>query len=307
MRGKTVKPQLEVLEDRLALDSKSASIFGVDARNLTPGSGAYVLSGAGVQIGQVELGRPGMPAFDSPAQSHPDVAPVSVFLRGDPAAANTDVLTAGGHAEAVAGVMVSTTAIHRGVAPGASLHASAYRTGGGFGYTDAMLSMQQVASQTGMRAINMSWYKETEPMAQLDGTSLVSKGLDWSAQAHNVLYVLSRGNAADGGMIPKDSYNGVTVAASAAVETGTDQVFRWVSPVINNFTNASDGRRLTHLVAPGVEILGPLPGVMAYRADTGSSYAAPHVTGAVALLQEYANYKMSLEPGSPAPGWGADS
>jgi hypothetical protein len=59
-----------------------------------------------------------------------------------------------------------------------------------------------------VRAINMSFgigVKEDE----MNGASLPTLGVDWSARVHNTLYILARGNDSDKRpTTPNDNFNG---------------------------------------------------------------------------------------------------
>jgi hypothetical protein len=112
-------------------------------------------------------------------------------------------------------------------------------------------------------------------------------GLDYLAQKHDALYVMAKGNNKVGWSIPQDSYNGLVVAAVHRVSG----VFRKVWNG-NNFTLGSNNRRLVDLVASGYNIGVPEPtdnGMGKYVLENGTSYAAPHATGTIALLQQDAN------------------
>jgi subtilisin family serine protease len=111
---------------------------------------------------------------------------------------------------------------------------------------------------------------------------------------HNVLYVVA-GNQGKGGIsVPTDNFNAINVAFTTRVEA----VFRKI-----DFANLGDPtgagkaivgiesnvgpRRAIGLVAPGNDVsLINLSGNL--NVSSGTSFAAPHVTATVALLQDTA-------------------
>jgi hypothetical protein len=101
-----------------------------------------------------------------------------------------------------------------------------------------------------------------------------------------------------GPSVPRDHFNGLNVTASQRDALG---VYRQVWPGAD-FTNATDGRRLTNLVAPGHGVTVPVLGG-GHDVGTGTSFAAPHAAGTVALLQEFADARIA----AGAARWDADA
>lgn len=290
---------------------ESIDTEGIDALRLQ--QAPYNLDGSKIAIGQVEIGRPSFFGLDKAAGTNPAVRLMGVFFRDTFAAANDYV---DGHAGNVASVMVSQDKELRGVAPGAMLYSSA----AGFlergGQAEECLASQTIAQQNGgeLRAINFSFgeplQNDERPNATLDGNALLTQCIDWSANAHDVLYVIA-GNQGGGGIpIPTDNYNGVNIANSRQV----NGVFRKVDfsnlgsePTIvvgrppESESNVGP-RRSISLAAPGTNITMLNPDGSVTQA-TGTSFAAPHVTASVALVQQFGDRQIA----SRAEHWSLDA
>ena len=268
---------------------------GIEARKLH--DPPYNLIGRKIAIGQVEIGRPGVFGFDKAVSWNPATALERVFYRDGSAKADTDV---DAHAAMVAGVMVSKDKTLPGVAPGARLYSSAVGSPLKGGQPEECLSAQYVAQQNGgdVRAINFSFgeplQRDPRPEATLDGNALLTQCIDWLARVQNVLFVIA-GNQGEGGIpIPTDNYNGINTAYTTqrgGVFTKVDFPNLSAAPLgigrrlIEREINVG-GRRGINLVAPGSKIsVYDLTGKMVEV--SGTSFAAPHITASVALLQEF--------------------
>ncbi len=295
----------------MASPTSSVGEGGVDVLRLH--GAPYNLIGRKIAIGQVEIGRPGFFGLDKAVSWRPAIAIERVFYRDQPAVVDTDVDS---HAGMVAGVMVSRDKTLPGVAPGARLYSSAVGSPENSGQAEECLSAQYIAQQNGgdVRAINFSFgeslQRDGREGAILDGNALLTQCIDWSSKTQDVLYVIA-GNQGDGGIpIPTDHYNGMTTAFSTrrnGVFTKVDFPNISAQPdgigrrLIRKEINAGE-RRAINLVAPGGK-------VSVYELDgkisevSGTSFAAPHITASVAVLQEFGDRQLK----SKQPNWSLDS
>jgi hypothetical protein len=143
-----------------------------------------------------------------------------------------------------------------------------------------------------MRAINVSYGRAPQEGEATDGSVHWSEFIDWSTAAHDVLYVVAGAELDVPSGIPEDNFNGISVGASDRTAAAPNGFFRQVWAGTELTFDPEGPRTSIDILAPGVGITLPFPD-NGIGLNTGTSFAAPQVTGAVALLQRFAVLESS--------------
>jgi subtilisin len=147
-----------------------------------------------------------------------------------------------------------------GVAPEASLFAVKVLDGGGFGLTSWIISGIEWAVNNGMDIINISIQGGDDPALEAACNSAYEAG---------VIIIAAAGNT-DGGSV---TYPAVYDSVVAVTGTDLDDISAYFSPV---------GVEI-YVAAPGLDIQSTTEGD-SYNVLSGTSQAAPHITGVAALF-----------------------
>ncbi len=206
--------------------------------------------------------------------------------------------TVTGHATRVAGVMVAAPQVYngqnyRGIATGSRL-VSSYANGNSSNYTAGMNYLVNKP----IEILNISWGGAADT-AGADSTSIIA---DWAANSKGKLVSVASGNDGNGVApgTPADGYNVLTVGATGVPVTGGIN-YRRLATYSNSGLTAGHtsmaGRAKIDLVAPGTGVItttndqdnntnGNLRDDWRV-APQGTSYAAPHVSGAASLIMQH--------------------
>jgi serine protease AprX len=260
------------------------------------------LSGQGVIIANVDSGLD---------QNHPDltnrVLPCNGTTCGFETASDHGTHTAGIMAGDGKSGMLDSFGFLRGLgmAPSANLVEQLYEPT--YTFEGGMLTLMMESYRNGAVISGNSWGPSRLPLGYDADTRWVDIGVrdaDPDTPGDQSLsYVLSIMNGYGGTSsqgTPDEAKNALTVG-STIMQFGDGRQ----NPDINNLSSntahgpALDGRNLPHLVAPGCYVDSTYYPASGYQLRCGTSFASPHVSGAVALFIESYRYQFGVDP-SPA-------
>lgn len=262
----------------LDISTEAIGVKGTEAATQTQGVWLRGFTGAGVKIAVVE--------GNSIYFDHSYIP--------DGTYCNPGTVVVDSHPTGAAGIIASTHPTYRGVAYGAPPLLNGNLTNG----TDGeLMKCTDWAINQGAKVINYSFGE--------DATDPYFKGsdryVDYVIRNRGVTIVKSAGNSPSTNnpgtcfspnfwvTSPGKGYNVLTVGAYNDVNTvpNTDDVMHATSCWGNPASPHGD-RQKPEVVAPGYLIYTTTTGSpTSFRNETGTSFAAPHVTGCVALLMQY--------------------
>jgi len=204
-----------------------------------------------------------------------------------------------GHGTMVANIVAGNHPTYRGVAYGANIiNAKAMNRNGEGDMDDVMAAIEWAVTQATDTAeiINLSLGAPKDEDAGLipDGSTIITRFIDYIAFVYDVLPVIAVGNYEAGyrGVnIPADAFNAIAVGAlndGGNVDRSDDVL--WSGSC---YGPTDDGRIKPDVVAPG-QYITTIGLNNLVETGSGTSFAAPMVSGSSALILEYLIRKMGL-------------
>lgn len=204
--------------------------------------------GGGVKVGQIESGKPN--------GTITELSQKSIVVNPASSAGTTD------HASLVASIMVGST----GMAPQAELYCAPYTNF----YSDAEWLVSK-----GVSVINISF-----GLGDGNTYDTYAQWTDHIVNQHGVSVVKSSGNNGTYVTSPGNAYNVITVGGidTKGTVSSTDDTFY----TRGRYTTGSGMPSKPDVVAPAFDI-----GISTGYSSSGTSFAAPHVTGMIAQMMSF--------------------
>ena len=204
------------------------------------------------------------------------------------------------HGSMCAGIINSNDSTYTGVAPDARLVIVKVFDNTGSGDSSyLMVGAQWAVTQANPKPdiINFSGgITTTEASLPNDGQSSLSFFVDAITSTYDVLWINAAGNRVGSNQIinlPADSYNCIAVGALTNLGTPARNDDFWAS-TYSSYGPTNDGRIKPEVVAPGTSIHSAAYTGSTWTTQSGTSFSAPHVTGAAAVIQQYLAEETSI-------------
>ncbi|WP_040480333.1 S8 family peptidase [Longispora albida] len=266
---------------RVWLDGRSRIADGPSNGQIgVPAARARGLTGAGVTVAVLDTG------YDA---GHPDLAGRVAGAR-DFTGAPRGTADGHGHGTHVASIVAGAGEAYPGVAPGANLLVGKVCDDGGICQDSAVIAGMEWAAGQGARVVNLSLTGQPT-----DGTDPLSQAVNRLSAGTGPLFVAAAGNTGGRAMA------GTPATADAALAVGSVGRDDRLSSFSSRGPRVRDAAVKPDLTAPGEGIVAAraagtsmgAPVSTLHTAASGTSMAAPHVTGSAALLVQ------------AHPGWSA--
>lgn len=295
--------QPPVLKAQLDVSTPTLFAPAVWDEGYTAPTWALAIMDTGVNYGHTALNRhtwiiPNrtVPGLGSGIQAFHDYGRLDTDSSGNPVY-NDNYMTAldlQGHGTQVSGAALANTATKKGIAPFAGygvILKAGYRTktgGGSMNVADALIAFDWLAREAplpqgvGIAGVNFSFGAATNV-----DDDILTRAFDAFIYTYQIPVSIAAGNG--GGTMktlftPAPAYNGIAVAASDdknTIERSDDVVASFSSkgPTVG-------GRKKPDVTAPGANISTSSGSGSGFSTVSGTSIAAPHITGALALLHD---------------------
>lgn len=197
---------------------------------------------------------------------------------------NCSVLDDNGHGTHVAGIVASQDSTYRGVAPGANLIGVKVLDLDGNGWSsdviDGIWWCVDNASEYNISVISMSLgsglYVNYCDEDYLDMSNAIN-----NATAKNISVVIAAGNGLNN--VGPGNYTAISTPACIQSAIPISSVTK--SNIIDN--DYADRNFMVQLLAPGTNIFSANASNTNFFSGTGTSMATPHVSGAIAIINQY--------------------